>query len=186
MSQINQPINSKPKEETVNIIGEIVQKYLPYWPIFFLTIAIGLTFSFFKIRYATPMYEASAGIMLKDKEDGVESVLNALEGSEKKKNVENEIELLKSKNLMTQVVKNLGIYGQIYEPGRVKHLLTYNSTPVTFVAIQPDSFRTTPGLVPFTYLPKEKAVVLEGKKYPLEVPVNTPYGQFKIIHHTDQ
>lgn len=183
MSQINQPINSKQKEETVNIIGEIVQKYLPYWPIFVLTIAIGLTFSFFKIRYATPMYEASAAIMLKDKEDGVESVLNALEGTEKKKNVENEIELLKSKNLMSQVVKNLGIYAHIYEPGRVKHLITYNTTPISFHALKPDSFRTTPGLIPITYMPKEKAVVLEGKKYPLEVPVLTPYGLFKIQHH---
>ncbi|MCC6817457.1 MAG: polysaccharide biosynthesis tyrosine autokinase [Bacteroidia bacterium] len=185
MSQINQPINSKPKEETINIVGEIVQKYLPYWPIFVITIAIGLTGSFFKLRYATPQYEAGAGIMLKDKQDGVESVLNALEGTEKKKNVENEIELLKSKNLMTQVVKNLGIYAHIYQPGRVKHLITYNTTPVTFVASQPDSFRSTPGLVPFTYLPKEKAVLLEGKKYPLEMAVQTPYGKFKIQHHSE-
>ena len=128
MSQTNPAPNVKPKEETVNIAGEILQKYLPYWPIFLITISIGLTVSFFKIRYATPMYQAGAGIMLKDKEDGVESVLNALEGTESKKNVENEIELLKSQNLMTQVVKELGIYAHIYEPGRVKHVLAYRST----------------------------------------------------------
>lgn len=185
MSQANQPISSQKKEESINVVGELVQKYMPYWPIFVITIAIGLTGSFFKLRYATPMYEAKAGIMIKDDEDGVESVLNALEGTQKKKNVENEMELLKSKNLMTQVVKNLGIYAQIYEPGRVKHLLTYNTTPVTFVAIQPDSFLTTPGLVPFTYMPKEKAVVIAGKKYPLEVQVKTPYGKFKIQHHSE-
>lgn len=185
MNQNNQMINSKQKEETVNILNELIQKYLPYWPLFVLTISIGLTFSFFKIRYATPMYQASAGIMLKDKEDGVESVLNALEGTESKKNVENEIELLKSKNLMMQVVKNLGIYSQIFEPGRVKHLLAYNTTPITFKAIQPDSFRSTPGMITITYLPKEKMVLLEGKKYPLEVPVITPYGKFKILHHSE-
>ena len=184
MSQITPAPNVKPKVETVNIAGEIIQKYLPYWPIFLITISIGITFSFFKIRYATPMYQAGAGIMLKDKEDGVESVLNALEGTESKKNVENEIELLKSQNLMTQVVKDLGIYAHIYEPGRVKHLLAYNTTPVSFKALQPDSFQAT-GMLKFTYLPKEKAVLLEGKKYPLEVPVNTPYGKFRINYNSE-
>ncbi len=184
MSQTNPAPNVKPKEEKVNIAGEILQRYLPYWPIFLITISIGLTVSFFKIRYATPMYQAGAGIMLKDKEDGVESVLNALEGTESKKNVENEIELLKSQNLMTQVVKDLGIYAQIYEPGRVKHVLAYNSTPVSFRAVQPDSFQPT-GMLKFTYMPKEKAILLEGKKYPLEVPVITPYGKFRINYNSE-
>ena len=34
-------------------------------------------------------------------------------------------------------------------------------------------------------MPKEKAVLLEGKKYPLEVPVETPFGKFKIHYNSE-
>lgn len=180
MSQTPIKNNFKPKEESVNIVGELVQRYFPYWPLFALTISIGLIGAFFKIRYATPIYQASASIMLKDQEDGVESVLNALEGTESKRNVENEIELLKSKDIMTQVVKELGLYSEVYAPGRVKDLLAYKTVPVTFVAVQPDSIVPTPGVITFTYMPKKKVVAFQGKEYPLEVPVETPFGRFKI------
>jgi tyrosine-protein kinase Etk/Wzc len=177
--------NFKPTDETVNIVGEIVQRYLPYWPLFVLTIAIGITGSFFKLRYATPIYQANASIMLKDEQDGVESVLNALEGTESKRNVENEMELLKSKDLMADVVKNLGLYTNVYAPGRVKDLLAYRTIPVTFIAMEPDSIVPTPGIIPFTYNPKKKTVNFQGKDYNLEVPVETPFGRFKIQYNSD-
>lgn len=177
--------NFKPKEESVNIVGEIVQRYFPYWPLFAITIAIGLTGAFFKIRYATPIYQAGASIMLKDEQDGVESVLNALEGTESKRNVENEIEILKSKDIMAQVVKDLGLYANVYAPGRVKDLLAYKTVPVVFVAVNPDSIVPTPGIIPFTYNPKKRVVNFQGKDYPLEVPVETPFGKFRIQFSRD-
>src|SRR5690606_37591980 len=122
--------NSIKREETVNIVGEIMQRYYPYWPLFLLTISIGLTLAFFKLRYSTPIYQANASIMLKDDQDGVESVLNALEGTESKRNVENEMELLKSRDIMSDVVKDLGLYCRIYTPGRVKDILAYRTIPV--------------------------------------------------------
>ena len=84
------------KDDSINLFSELSHRFLPYWPIFFLTISISFTLAFIKLRYTTPKYRAHATIMLKDEESGVESVISALEGSQSKKNVENEIEIINS------------------------------------------------------------------------------------------
>ncbi len=185
--------SSLQEEEKVNIIGEIAHRYLPFWPVFVLTIGISLFLGHLHLRYQTPLYMATATIMLKDKETGMESVLNALEGTEEKQNVENEIEILKSRKIMSEVVIQMGLYAQIYVPGRVKHVLLYESCPVTFVSLNPQEIRPSPGLVNFTYMPGEKVVMLEGKKYPLDSAVNLTFGKFRInvnpmvvIHNNSQ
>jgi tyrosine-protein kinase Etk/Wzc len=169
-----------PQEEPVNIMGDIAHKYLPFWPVFIITIGISLFLGHIHLRYQTPLYMANASIMLKDKETGVESVIKALEGTDEKQNVENEIEVLKSRRIMSEVVIKMGLYSQIYVPGRVKHVLLYETCPVTFTALNPLEIKSSPGLVNFTYMPSEKSVLIEGRKYPLDMPVNLPYGKFQI------
>jgi len=180
----NQIDNKNPfEEESQSNISDIINLYLPFWPVFVLTVTISVFVAFMYIRYQTPIYKANATLILKDEESGAESVLKAMDVSVPKKNVTNEIEILKSQNLMSKVVVEMGLYSQIYIPGRVQHLLAYTNSPVTFVAIEPEKITPTPGLVAFTYYPKEKAVKLGGKKYPLEVPVITPYGKFRINYN---
>lgn len=167
------------KNDTANIVNDIISKYLPFWPVFALAIVICFGITFLKLRYTTPLYKATATIMLKDEETGMESVINALEGTESKKNVENEIEIIKSRGLMSQVVVDMGLYAQVFIPGRINNLYAYNNCPVSFKAIEPSTVYNT-GLINFTYYPLEKAVELAGKKYPLEDTVLTPYGKFRI------
>jgi tyrosine-protein kinase Etk/Wzc len=173
--------NAIQQEETVNIMAEISHRYLPFWPLFILTIGISLFLGHIYLRYQTPQYNAYASIMLKDKETGVESVLNALEGTEQKQNVENEIEILKSRRIMSDVVSTLGLYAQVYVPGRVRHVLFYEQCPVSFVSLSKEPIRPSNGLVSFTYMPREKVVLLNGTKYPVDSAVNLPYGRFKIV-----
>jgi tyrosine-protein kinase Etk/Wzc len=171
---------TSPREEPVNILAEITRQYLPFWPVFVLTISISIFLGHVHLRYQTPLYMANASIMLKDKESGMETVINALEGTQEKQNVENQIEILKSRNIMSEVVIQRGLYSQIYVPGRVKHVLLYESCPVTFVALNPQEIKSSPGLVSFTFMPREKVVLLDGKKYPVDSAVNLPYGKFQI------
>ena len=63
-----------------NIITEILQRYLPYWPIFLLAVILSLTSSFYYLRYVTYLYNVSAKILVKDEKKGVDAskVLDAL------------------------------------------------------------------------------------------------------------
>ncbi|MDI1235365.1 MAG: polysaccharide biosynthesis tyrosine autokinase [bacterium] len=171
------------KDEDSNSISELIHLYLPFWPVFLITVSISLFTAFMYIRYQTPIYQANATLILKDEESGTETILKALDVTATKKNVKNEIEILKSQKLMGQVVQDLGLYAQIYVPGRIHHLLAYTNSPVTFISLEPNKIKSSGGFIKFTYNPTDKSVLFEGKKYPLEVPVNTPYGKFRINYN---
>ena len=48
------------------MLGELVFKYLPYWPIFIVFLILSLLGAWFYLRITPPKYEISAAIMIKD------------------------------------------------------------------------------------------------------------------------
>jgi len=54
--------------------------------------------------------------------------------------------------------------------------------PVKFIAINPEFLQNSPNLtISFQFLYSGNYVIIAGKKYPLGVPVSTPYGEFTIL-----
>ena len=59
------------KEKTeINIFVQILQKYLPFWPLFALTIPISLSVAYIYFRSQVPIYVATAKVLLKDPNKG--------------------------------------------------------------------------------------------------------------------
>ena len=131
------------KERTeTNLLIQILQRYLPFWPLFVVTIGIGVTVSWFYLRQQTKIYVASAKVLLKDpqKNGGDSKVLDALNIFSEKKIVENEIIVLRSSSVMEEVVDSLDLYATVYNEGKVRQEELYNeSSPVWFKAINKDS-----------------------------------------------
>ena len=127
---------------SVNILSQIVQRYLPFWPIFVLLTSISLAIAFVYLRAQTRIYIATAKVLLKDpqKNGGDSKVLDALNIFSEKKIVENEIIVLRSNSLMQQVVKQLDLYATSYNKGNVQTEELYGiSSPITFEALNKDS-----------------------------------------------
>src|ERR1035437_3400194 len=96
------------KEQESNIIVQIVQRYLPFWPLFVLTTALSMIFAIIYLRSQVPQYVATAKVLLKDPNKGSDSkVLDALNIFSEKKIVENEILVLRSTDILSEVVKIL-------------------------------------------------------------------------------
>ena len=91
-----------------NILVQILQRYLPFWPLLAVLLAISMSISFVYLRSQTKIYVAAAKVLLKDpqKGGGDSKVLDALNIFSEKKIVENEILVLKSTSLMQDVVIN--------------------------------------------------------------------------------
>lgn len=132
------------KERTDNnIFKQIIYKYLPFWPLFLFTIGVSMVVSYIDLRSQIPMYVASARALLKDpKQDGGESkVLEALNIFSEKKIVDNEIVVLRSSDMMQQVVKELDLYARVFNEGNVQTKEIYRgNSPVRFVALDKDNF----------------------------------------------
>ena len=169
-----------------NMIQQIVSKYVPYWPLFLLALFVGGAIAFVYIRYyTTPIYEANATIIIKDEKKGNEDskLMESLDQISSKKIVENEIEIIQSRTLMTNVVKSLHLYAPIFEEGKIKTISAYLKSPVFIEAPNPDSLQRASKVI-LSYNKNSNTVLLNNKyKYPINEIVNTPYGKLKFTRN---
>jgi tyrosine-protein kinase Etk/Wzc len=175
--------NKKTQEVEDSLIQQIITKYLPYWPMFLVAICLALAIAFFYLRLTTPIYEATATILIKDEKKGNEDskLMESLDQISSKKIVENEIEILQSRTLMENVVKALALYAPIYEQGKVHVVSAYMISPVIIESSNPDSLKSSKK-INLAYDKKNQFVILNNKaSYPLNQIVATPYGLLKFI-----
>ncbi len=171
------------KEE--NIMHQIASKYIPYWPLFLLAIVLAIGIAYTYIRYATPIYEATATVIIKDEKKGNEEskLVESLDQISSKKIVENEIEIIQSRKLMEDVVRDLGLYAPIYQNGEVHDVLAYTASPVSITALFPDSLQYFKR-IDLNYNNADHQVILDHKyHFPIDSMVTTPYGILKFVRN---
>ena len=105
--------NKDLNEEKIDIKG-IFMSYTTYWYFFVLSILFFIFLGFLINRYTVPEYSVSSTLLIRDDSNtqlGAENILEGLELFSGKKNLKNEIVILKSYSVTEQIVKelNLGI-----------------------------------------------------------------------------
>src|SRR6476619_8384145 len=144
MPQMDEDQFFKEQADT-NIFKQIIHKYLPFWPLFIITTSICMAVAYIDLRSQIPIFVATAKVLLKDpnKGGGDSKVLDALNIFSEKKIVENEIMVLRSSDLMQDVVKELALYATVYNQGNVRLEELYkDKSPVRFVSLQPDKLNS--------------------------------------------
>ena len=96
-------------------IQEQFYKYFYYWPWFFLSLSIAIPSSLIYLRYTVPQYKVASVILVKDeKKGGIESSLSAFADmglmSNLKSNVDNEIEIIKSRTTILKTIRSCLLY----------------------------------------------------------------------------
>lgn len=124
--------NLNAKMQRNNLKGEL-EKYLKhkYW--FVLSAIVAVSIAYLYVRYATPKYQANATIQIVEEKSAPSELslfsdLNLLPGGSKK--VEDEIEVMRSRTNVRQVVINLGLDKKVMHVGRVKNSEVYGNVPV--------------------------------------------------------
>ena len=127
------------ENDSLNILEEI-KKYLRHWKLFLLMVSISLGVAFLKLRYSTPIYSISSSILIKDnKNAGISTELAAFEdlgivGGISANNPDNEIEILKSRNILGKVIDSLQLNVSYFTEGRVSTSERYKEdSPIFFV-----------------------------------------------------
>lgn len=116
-------------------------RYVPYWPLFILFAILSTTAALIYLRYSTPMYQATASLIIKDEKKGNEDskLMESLNMINAKKIIENEIEVIKSRTVIDTVVYKLHLYAPVYKKGKVRDIPVYNNTPLIIEAQHIDS-----------------------------------------------
>ncbi len=171
-----------------SFIGSVKFRYLPYWPLFVFLMIVCLICAYYYVAITPPVYNVSATMSIKDERKGVEDskLLESLNIYTSKTIVENETEVLHSKTLMREVVKNLHLYAPITEEGRFRVSSAYTTSPIAIEAQNPDKIKET-NKVYFTYDKSTNGnVKIGGSEYPLNQWINTPYGVLKFKKNENQ
>src|SRR5687768_14834268 len=98
-------LNVNQEEKGEDLYHYILYRFAPYWPMFVVLVLVSCLAGWLYLRTTVQKYEAKATILLKDERKGVDNaeVLEALDVYSTKKIVENEVEVIKSRTLMTNV-----------------------------------------------------------------------------------
>lgn len=123
------------KQELLNLsIRDIFYKYIRFLPVFVLSIALALLGAFIYLRYSTNIYSAAGTMLIKNDKPSANSndrVEDIISGGNRVQNLQNEIEIIRSRPLMTRVVDKLNLEFNYLVEGRVKDMNVYRATPFT-------------------------------------------------------
>ena len=134
---ITLPVSQNPTTD----FAKVFKKYVFHWPIFLLSLIIFIGGAFLYLKYAKPIYPVNATIAFKDSKSQDlrqqdKDNINQLDQISTPVIFENEIEILKSKKIMLQVVNNMNLWvGYVKKEGMVSTDL-YKNSPVKFQFIK--------------------------------------------------
>ncbi|MEO6327584.1 MAG: polysaccharide biosynthesis tyrosine autokinase [Ginsengibacter sp.] len=176
--------NSQENEEAPG--RPLIFKYLPYWPLFLIFSALCLGAAYLYLWYATPLYQASATLIIKDQKKGSNDskLTESLDLINTSKIIENEIEVITSRTLMENVARKLHLYAPIYKDAKFKLISAYVSSPVKVEVSNPDSIIEN-GRIHLQYNKNNGTVLLDDKyRYKINEWYATPYGNLRFFINT--
>ena len=129
-------VEQEANEEKIDF-QEILFKYLIHWPWFVGTVVVFLLGAWLYLRMATPVYNISATVLIKDdKKGGGAGMASELENLgldgliSSSQNIDNEIEVLRSKTIAKEVVIDLNLYISYKDEDEFPAKDMYKTSPV--------------------------------------------------------
>lgn len=161
------------EEESSFDFRTILSMFILNWQWFVLSTFICLCAAFIYLRYTTPTYQVSAKMLIKDEvrqrnSSSRQMLANMQEMGfiTNSTGIENEVEILHSKILVCEAVKDLKLYTEYRSEGRVKNPIIYKSQPLNV------------DLDPATLQSMDKNILTENTTYNMKL--NKQGGRFHI------
>jgi tyrosine-protein kinase Etk/Wzc len=161
---------------------DLFYKYIRFLPLYILFLTIALLSAWLYLRYAQEKYVSTGSMIINvgggNNGDKVEALISE---KNKGRSLQNEIEVLKSKSLLTRVVKAFNLEYNYVAKGKIKDRNAYKMTPFTIQALQlSDSAASFSLPIEFINAAQFK-VDNSGANYNLGQVFSTHYGVFKLV-----
>ncbi|WP_035362254.1 GumC family protein [Dyadobacter alkalitolerans] len=161
---------------------EVLFKILRYWYWFVFTVGISLFAAYYYLKQYTPIYRMSSTVLIKEERSlNTNNIVDQLALADDK-NLDNEMNILKSRPLLEKVVANLGLTVTYWHEGKNRDTEIYTCSPVSVEAEEILSGE------PFFIKP------IEGNRYELwnqdkiklgrflySEKLNSKYGKFRVF-----
>ncbi|MBW8049694.1 MAG: polysaccharide biosynthesis tyrosine autokinase [Cytophagales bacterium] len=127
----NQNNKYQEQEETIDIKA-LFFKFYRHWHYFVIAILVALSTAFIIIRYSERIYKVSATVLIRDESNtslGAENLMEELELFSRRTNLENEIGVLRSYNMINNAISKLDFDVSYFSEGRIRSVQRYKDFP---------------------------------------------------------
>lgn len=179
-------------KESVIDLNDLLRKIVYHWPLYLIILVVAAAGALLYLRYARPLYLSSARLYLKDDKKGGEEmdVLKSLSLFNSGKNIENEMELLRSPILLEQVIREHQFNIRYFANSTFRDKEMYQDKPLTLKCLTDSNrvgnyqFEITPHDQRLDVVIKDKEDHITGQ---LDVASGQPFrvskDQFSINYH---
>lgn len=179
--EAKRPVRRDMPKEEINLY-EILFKYLAYWPWYIVSVVVCLCCAYMYLRYSTPVYTASAKILIKEQDSYRSKSSTPLSDVTELATInltslfDNELEIISSRNLIKRAVSDLGLY--ITHAQRRKFgydIQFYKNSPVQ-VYMTPEEAEKLRGTV-------QVRMLYNGNEHIAFVSYTNNYGEYVTIEN---
>lgn len=162
-------------------IKDLFFKYVRFLPVFLVSVAVCLLGAYLYLRYATPIYRVTGTLTFKQENNqNSGGKFNDIFNAKNVNDIQSEIEILKSQNLMERVIDSVGLQTSYFAVGKIKTLNIYTDCPFRLNIIKlTDSL--TPFKMNFTFpTENEFKVNKESERFRFDDVFGNSYGLFSL------
>ncbi len=176
ISDVDTQENSLEKNQQLQYL---LFRIFPFWPLIFLALALGTLGGYLFLRYATPVYQVKARLIVNDdsqqKSANLQEIIK-LDTRNLSSESEREMEILRSTDLLKKVVSQLQLNVKYSQQGNIKSGQAFNYTPVILELEYPDSVRSgISGEVKIN----GNQIDFNGVLYPVDTMVESSFGNIR-------
>ncbi|WP_400078942.1 GumC family protein [Winogradskyella sp. R77965] len=188
-----------------NKIRKTLNLYLRQWKIISFCLFIALAIAYSYLRYTTYKYKATATIKLRDEKQSqklpsLEEVNKGGLFSDGTNKIRDEIEVITSQTLISNIVKELKLNIRYYNQGQIKEQELYNNPPIKLNFFASDSiihqvdttlYLKIKSATEFIMFKNDGKSIIdrndnEGKKYAFGDRIKTGFGDFVVVPNVDK
>ncbi|NML55988.1 GumC family protein [Chryseobacterium cheonjiense] len=182
MNNQNTPGNLQVNESNSIDINEIIRPYLRKWPWFIVSAFTAFVIGYIALKFMVPIYNVQSTVLIKDAKNSSSPVNNELGllpdltsfGGLKTNSIANEIEILKSKKMMREVVINKNLQTNVIAKGKITAVELYKDTSPIQVKIISEKQNNAPVNIINLKIEGEKLILFSDE---LKKEIITTYGK---------
>jgi capsular exopolysaccharide synthesis family protein len=121
-------------EKTGLSVKELIFKYIRFLPFFIISLALSLLAAYLYLRYNTPTFRSTGALVVKEDNSSTpggagNDRFQQMFVMDNSINVKNEIEIIKSRQLIKRIVEDLNLNYTYYVKGKIKESNIYTACP---------------------------------------------------------